>query len=209
MIITIGYIWAENNNQTSIPADFDHEPEEVFTELNEMIYFNDKIGLEDLLKLPFPESWGKPESDEILLSSFSSSGDDEELYFKSFLDDKWTKLTHRLAEEDPSVILTPNGAHPLTWLESSDDEKAQFATPGAEINFDQYHFGILVFETSEEDPEWLVQEFESEVKPLLERYCNSPGPYGFGNLNHECGSECSFDPCIRAVALPAFFSIEN
>jgi hypothetical protein len=205
MSIAIGYIWSENNNEIRIPNNFDCEPEKVFSELNDLISFSDKVGLEDLLSLPFPKSWGTPYSDEILLTSFASSG---ETHFKSFLDDKWEKLIKRVGEEDPIVILTPNGVHPLDWLEASDEEKIEFAEPGVEINFDQYHFGMLAFETTEDDPKKLLEEFESEVMPLLEKYWNSPSPYGFGNLNHVCGSECSYDPCIRAVALPAFLSIE-
>jgi hypothetical protein len=208
MHISIGFIWSENNNEISIPWDFECEPNEIFTELNDLVYFNDMIELDALLELPFPESWGPLRHDYILLASFAPW--DQEYHFDSFLDSKWVKLIETLGEEDNTAsILTPNGVDPLSWLEAPDEEKISFAEPGARVNFDQYHFGILYFETSHTSTEQIVKEFNEDVRPLLDKYVNSPGPYGFGNLNHECGSECSFDPCIRAVALPAFLSIES
>jgi hypothetical protein len=207
MHISIGYIWSENNNEMSIPWDFEIEPNDIFSELNDLVYFNDKIELDALLELPFPESWGPLTNDHILLASFASWG--QESYFDSFLDSKWVKLIETLGEEDnTSSVLTPNGVEPLSWLEASDEEKINFAEPGARVSFDLYHFGILYFDTSHTSTEQIVKEFNEDVRPLLEKYLNSPGPYGFGNLNHECGPECSSNPCIRSVALPAFLSIE-
>jgi hypothetical protein len=208
MHISIGYIWSENNNETSIPWDFEFGPDEIFSELNDLVYFDDKVGLDALLELPFPDSWGSLTDDHILLTSFASWG--QESYFDSFLGSNWVKLIESLGEEDNTAsILTPNGVEPLSWLEASDEEKISFAEPGARVKFDHYSFGILYFETSHTSSEQIVKEFNEEVRPMLEKYLNSPAPYGFGNLNHVCGPECSFDPCIRAVALPAFLSIES
>lgn len=208
LIATIGYVWVEKNNQTTLSSDFSCAPEDLFAELNEIAEFWDNPGLEDIVKLGFPASWGKPTVDEPSLSSLALD-QGLSLHFESFLDDSWKTFARKLSESDEIVmaIWTPNDSDPWTWYELPDDEKADHILPGESVNFDQYRFGSLTFETSHTDIQALLEEFSSQVRPLLERYSNSPGPYGPGNLNHRCDSACNFDPCIRLIALPASLSI--
>jgi hypothetical protein len=208
VIITIGYIWVEKNNQTTLADEFDCEPEELFSELNDMAEYWDNPGLEKLVNLDFPESWGAPEFDEPELGSFITK-DESDLHFESFLDEDWKRFIAKLEGVTTFAIWTPNGLTPWEWYELPDEEKSEVAAPGEQVQFDQYRLGMLLFETSHDDADLVVEEFQSQLLPVLEKYCNSPSPYGSGNLNNECGSECAFSPCIRIIGLPAFLSIEG
>jgi hypothetical protein len=206
--VTIGYIWVERNNQTTLSDDFDCEPEDIFSELNEIAESWENPGLEDIIDLEFPASWGAPEFDEPDLASFVTSGDSDS-HFDSFLDKDWTTLASKLEGTPTFAIFTPNWFTPLEWFELSDEKKSEVAAPGEELPFDQYRFGMLVFETSHTEIADVLSEFGDKVRPILEKYCESEAPYGPGSLNHECGSDCAFGPCIKAVKIPAFISVEG
>jgi hypothetical protein len=208
VIVTIGYIWVEKNNQTTLSDDFDCEPEELFSELNEMAEFWENPGLEGLVNLDFPEAWGPPEIEEPELVNFTTQ-DESSLHFESFLDKDWKKFITKMVGTTNFAIWTPNGLPPWDWYELPDEEKSEVAAPWELVQFDQYRLGMLTFETSYDEVDEVIEEFQSQLLPVLEKYCKSPGPYGSGNLNHECGSECAFRPCIRVIRLPAFLSIEE
>jgi hypothetical protein len=208
VIITVGYIWVEKNNQTTLADDFDCEPEELFSELNDMAEYWDNPGLEKLDKLDVPESWGAPEFDEPELGSFITQNESD-VYFKSFLGNDWKEFIAKLEGTTTFAIWTPNGSTPWDWYELPNEKKSEAAAPGGQVFFDQYRLGMMMFETSHEDVDIVIEEFQSKLLPVLEKYCSSPGPYGLGNLNHECDSECASSPCIRIVGLPAFLSIEG
>ena len=207
MNVTIGYIWVERNNQTTLDHDFDCEPEELFPELNEIAESWDNPGLEDIVELDFPEAWGKPEFDEPDLATFVTSADSDS-HFESFLAKDWKTLATKLEGTPTFAIFTPNWFTPLEWYERSDEQKSEVAAPGEELPFDQYRFGMLMFETTHSDLADVLSDFEGKVRPILEKYCDS-APYGPGSLNHECGSECAFGPCIKAVKIPAFIAVES
>lgn len=209
MIVTIGYIWVEKNNQTTLSDDFEFEPEELFSELNEMAEFWENPGLEGLVKLDFPDAWGPPEIEEPELGDFITQVESSFLHFESFLDKDWKKFITKMAGTTNFAIWIPNGLTPWEWYELPDEKKSDVAAPGEQVHFDQYRLGMLMFETSHDEVDKVIEEFQSQLLPVLEKYCNSPSPYGSGNLNHECGSGCAFRPCIRVIGLPAFLSIEG